>query len=101
MLSLAAHPRGSSARTHREVTIKTPIPVVFIHGLWLHATSWEPWIELFREPGYAPSAPGLARRPGHRRGGARATPRAIADHGIDDVVEHYAAIIDGLPPSRS
>jgi len=22
-------------------------PVVFIHGLWLHATSWEPWQEVF------------------------------------------------------
>ena len=21
--------------------------VVFIHGLWLHATSWQPWMELF------------------------------------------------------
>src|SRR5207342_3199541 len=30
------------------------IPVVFVHGLWLHATSWNPWIELFREAGYAP-----------------------------------------------
>jgi hypothetical protein len=24
-------------------------PVVFIHGLWLHATSWAPWQELFAE----------------------------------------------------
>ena len=27
----------------------TRTPVVFIHGLWLHATSWAPWVELFRE----------------------------------------------------
>jgi len=32
--------------------------VVFIHGLWLHATSWQLWIERFREEGYAPVAPG-------------------------------------------
>ena len=25
-------------------------PVVFIHGLWLHATSWQPWVDLFRDP---------------------------------------------------
>ena len=29
-------------------------PVVLIHGLWLHATSWNPWLELFREAGYTP-----------------------------------------------
>ncbi len=26
-------------------------PVVFIHGLWLHATSWTPWLELFTQAG--------------------------------------------------
>jgi len=33
-------------------------PVVFVHGLWLHATSWGPWVEFFQEAGYAPVAPG-------------------------------------------
>jgi non-heme chloroperoxidase len=28
------------------------IPAMYIHGLWLHATSWQPWIELFEEAGY-------------------------------------------------
>ena len=26
-------------------------PVVFVHGLWLHADSWGNWVELFRESG--------------------------------------------------
>ena len=43
-----------------------------------------------REAGYAPSRPGLARRRRHRRGRPAPTPRRIADHGIDDVVAHYA-----------
>lgn len=34
------------------------LPVVFIHGLWLHASSWDPWRELFDAKGYAPVAPG-------------------------------------------
>ena len=25
------------------------VPVVFIHGLWLHAESWGPWVEAFAE----------------------------------------------------
>jgi pimeloyl-ACP methyl ester carboxylesterase len=74
----------------------SPIPVVFIHGLWLHATSWSPWVELFREAGYAPSAPGWPGDPG-TVAEARANPESIADHGIDDVVAHFAAIIQKMP----
>src|SRR5271169_2364785 len=33
-------------------------PVVFVHGLWLHASSWGPWLELFGRGGYGPAAPG-------------------------------------------
>ncbi len=38
-------------------------PVVFIHGLWLHATSWDPWLELFTAAGYSPLAPGWPGEP--------------------------------------
>ena len=38
-------------------------PVVFIHGLWLHATSWTPWLELFGHAGYEPVAPGWPNEP--------------------------------------
>lgn len=24
-----------------------PNPVIFIHGLWIHASAWQPWIDLF------------------------------------------------------
>jgi non-heme chloroperoxidase len=74
-------------------------PVVFIHGLWLHATSWGPWLDLFREAGYAPVAPGW---PGDSDTveETRREPAKVAGKGIDDVVEHYAQIIRGLdaPP---
>ena len=33
-------------------------PVVFIHGLWLLASSWERWTTVFEEAGYAALAPG-------------------------------------------
>ena len=73
----------------------SPTPVLFFHGLWLHATSWDLWIDLFREAGYAPSAPGWPGDPDTVEE-ARANPDRIADHGIDDVVGHYAKIIEGL-----
>lgn len=74
----------------------SPIPVYFIHGLWLHSASWQPWIDLFRQQGYDPSAPGWPGDP-DTVAEARANPESIADHGIDDVVEHYAALIAELP----
>jgi pimeloyl-ACP methyl ester carboxylesterase len=70
--------------------------VVFIHGLWLHATSWAPWTELFEHAGYTCLAPGWPGIPDTVEG-ARAAPDSIADHGIDDVVAHYTALIDSLP----
>jgi hypothetical protein len=31
--------------------------VVFVHGLWMHATSWDGWVEMFTEAGYSAIAP--------------------------------------------
>jgi pimeloyl-ACP methyl ester carboxylesterase len=76
--------------------VGSTVSVVFIHGLWLHASSWAPWEELFEERGYralAPGWPGVAETVEE----ARAKPESIADQGIDDVVEHYARIIAELP----
>lgn len=71
-------------------------PVLFIHGLWLHAHSWDAWLNRFREMGYDPQAPGW---PGDRPTveATRNDPSDIGDHGIDDVVAHFAEIIAGLP----
>jgi len=71
-------------------------PVLFIHGLWLHARSWDDWVDLFDAAGYDASAPGWPGDPDSVEK-ARELPEAIADHGIDDVVAHYAEIIKALP----
>jgi non-heme chloroperoxidase len=70
-------------------------PVVFVHGLWLHGTSWGPWEEFFTEAGYEPVAPGW---PGDAATAeeTRSDPAKVAGFGIDDVVEHYAQIIRSL-----
>src|ERR1700749_2129015 len=74
-------------------------PVVFVHGLWLHASSWDPWLELFQEAGYAPTAPGWPRDSATVEE-RRQNPGLVAGKGIDEVVDHYAQIIRGLgaPP---
>ncbi|MFG1604907.1 alpha/beta hydrolase [Actinoplanes sp. NPDC049265] len=69
--------------------------VLFIHGLWLHATSWGAWSELFEQAGYQTSAPGWPGEPDTVEA-ARTNPDSVADHGIDDVVAHYTKIIEGL-----
>ena len=71
------------------------VGVLFIHGLWLHATSWEPWLELFSAAGYAPTAPGWPHEPS-TVDEARAHPEAVAGVGIDEVTLHYKALIDKM-----
>src|SRR5471032_2747518 len=70
-------------------------PVVFVHGLWLHADSWGNWVELFRENGYEPSAPGWPGD-GSTVEETRSNAEAVAGHGIDDIVEQYAQAIGKL-----
>jgi alpha-beta hydrolase superfamily lysophospholipase len=73
-----------------------PTPVVFIHGLWLHATSWAPWLDRFRSAGYEPVAPPW---PGEAStvGETREHPDRMADKGIDDIANHFTEIIKSLP----
>ncbi len=75
---------------------EAPNPVIFIHGLWLHPTSWTEWLGVFEEAGYRAMAPGWPGVPDTVEA-ARANPDSIADHGIDDVTSHYAKIIESLP----
>jgi pimeloyl-ACP methyl ester carboxylesterase len=74
-------------------------PVVFIHGLWLHGTSWQPWIDCFRAEGYSPFAP---EYPGEAPtvAGTRARPDSVADYSLDELTGHYRDIIELLsePP---
>ncbi|MEO5875937.1 MAG: alpha/beta fold hydrolase, partial [Streptosporangiaceae bacterium] len=74
----------------------TRTPIVFIHGLWLHATSWAPWVDLFDKSGYQAIAPGWPGVPDSVEL-ARENPESIADQGIDDVARHYSTIIEALP----
>ena len=66
--------------------------VVFIHGLWLHADSWRPWVELFRSEGYDALSPGWPEEPATLEE-ARAHPERVANRGIAEVTEHYARIL--------
>lgn len=70
-------------------------PVVFIHGLWLHAESWSNWIALFRESGYDASA---ASWPGDAETteATRRNPNAVAGYGVAEIADHIANQIRAL-----
>ena len=70
-------------------------PVLFIHGLWLHASSWNPWIDVFSAVGFAPTAPGWPGEP-DTVDAARQQPDAVAGVGIEEVAAHYKVLIDQL-----
>ncbi|HTR90927.1 MAG TPA: alpha/beta hydrolase [Trebonia sp.] len=88
------------AGCRKEDEVTQPVrSAVFVHGLWLHASSWDPWLELFRDAGYTPLAPGWPGEPDTVEE-SRRDPGRVAGKGINDVVDHYARIIRGLesPP---
>lgn len=68
------------------------IPVVFVHGAWLHALSWEPWEERFADHGYVAYAPGWPGEPATARE-ARERPEGVPDLGLDDLLDHYAEVV--------
>jgi non-heme chloroperoxidase len=72
-----------------------PTPVVFVHGLWLHSSSWDPWVELFNKNGYEAAAPGWPGD-GATVEETRANADAVAGFGIDDLVAAYAKAIGAL-----
>jgi len=68
------------------------VPVVFIHGLWLLASSWDPWTALFEEAGFAavaaqwPDDPeNVAEANAHAATFAHKSVGQIAHH-MDDVI---------------
>ncbi|PSM42905.1 alpha/beta hydrolase [Streptomyces dioscori] len=74
-------------------------PVVFIHGAWLHALSWEAWAERFASRGYLAFAPGWPGETATAQD-VRASPGLLGSLGLDALTDHYAAIIRSfdVPP---
>ncbi|WP_027860471.1 alpha/beta hydrolase [Marmoricola sp. URHB0036] len=70
-------------------------PVLFIHGLWLLAGSWEPWRRLFEEKGYATVAVDWPDDPADYEA-AHADPSVFAKKGVGQVADHVAEVIGDL-----
>ena len=71
------------------------MPVVFIHGLWLLASSWDNWVGLFEEAGYAGVTPVWPDDP-LTVGEARADPDVLAKKSLGQIADHSAEVIGAL-----
>jgi pimeloyl-ACP methyl ester carboxylesterase len=73
----------------------TPDTVVLIHGLWMTPLSWEHWVERYEARGLrvvAPAWPGFDRPVEE----LRADTSQIDDLGIEEILDNYTKIIEGL-----
>src|SRR5438552_3589394 len=70
-------------------------PVVFVHGLWLLASSWDRWRALFEEQGYTTLAPGWPDDP-DTVAQANDDPEVFANKRLKQVADHYADAIRQL-----
>jgi pimeloyl-ACP methyl ester carboxylesterase len=70
-------------------------PVVFIHGLWLLPSSWNNWVDLFEENGYAGVTPDWPDDP-ETVEEARANPDVFAKKTLKQIGDHTAEVIDRL-----
>ena len=70
-------------------------PVVFVHGLWLLAQSWDRWRALFEDAGFVTLAPGWPDDP-ETVDEARSKPEVFAKKTVKQAVDHHVGIIDQL-----
>lgn len=71
------------------------VPVVFIHGLWLLANSWDSWKTMFAEGGFAPVAPQWPDDP-ESVAEANAHPSVFAHKTVGQVADHTGEVIKRL-----
>jgi pimeloyl-ACP methyl ester carboxylesterase len=70
-------------------------PVVFVHGLWLLASSWDRWTAVFEEAGFVALTPGWPDDP-DSVAEANANPENFAHKTIGEVADHFSRVVGGL-----
>jgi pimeloyl-ACP methyl ester carboxylesterase len=71
------------------------VPVVFIHGLWLLASSWDRWKDLFEAEGFATVAPQWPDDP-ESVAEANAHPQVFAHKTVGQIADHMGEVIQRL-----
>ena len=70
--------------------------IVFIHGLWMHRTSWQAWEDFFQQKGYTTHS---LTWPGDSDtvAASRANPTPIANRGVKEIADYLQKQIEALP----
>lgn len=71
------------------------VPIVFVHGMWLLAGSWQSWRDHVGAQGFATLAPGWPDDP-VTVDEARKHPEVLAGKGVGQVTGHYTSVIRAL-----
>ncbi|MGE3074945.1 MAG: alpha/beta hydrolase [Dehalococcoidia bacterium] len=100
MAALATEPLVSpfterETKELQEANTSGKTPVVFVHGLWLLASSWDRWRDVFADAGYATLAPGWPDDP-ENVDEAKGHPEAFAGKTVEQVAERYGNLIQRL-----
>ena len=76
--------------------------IVLIHGLWMTPLSWQGWKERFEARGHNVLAPGWPGVDDRDVEAIREDPSALEGLGLEEVADHYEAIVRGLdaPPDH-
>ena len=97
-MSTSVSPTTITDRENREVEAANAsgsIPVVFVHGLWLLASSWANWAGLFERAGYAPLTPDWPDDP-ETVDQARADPQVLVNKTLKQVADHTTEVVNAL-----
>ncbi len=97
-MSTTVSPSPISERERQQIdraNAATGTPVVFVHGLWLLPSSWDPWAKYFEEAGYAPLTPDWPDDP-ETVEQARANPDVFAKKTLSQVADHTTAVVKAL-----
>jgi non-heme chloroperoxidase len=70
-------------------------PVVFVHGLWLLASSWDRWAAVFEDAGFVAVTPGWPDDP-DSVADANANPETFAHKTVGQVADHFDQVMRGL-----
>jgi non-heme chloroperoxidase len=86
---------GHEAEQVERANASTAPPVVFVHGLWLLPSSWDPWAAHFEENGFVALTPGWPDDP-ETVAEARERPEVFAGKSVGQVADHVQAVIERL-----
>jgi pimeloyl-ACP methyl ester carboxylesterase len=86
---------ATEAEQIRKANQSGKTPVDFIHGLWVLASSWKNWADLFEEAGYSPVTPVWPDDP-ETVEAARANPEVFAKKTLGQIADHTADVIGEL-----